>query len=291
MDSGAPDNVAELSALADFDGERRRIVATESVVATVHEPLSAPKGRVIIVPGWSGPRSGPADVLAFLGSELAQHGWRGVRIDIPGRGDADGDRAAIGLDEMIAAALAATDVGSENATRTYFLGMCSGGNVSLGAVALNTVNAGVIALSTLPFQPARSKDFERRRMWKNIKNYAAKATSPRTWARLIKGDINLDRVKKNVTATEKPATGERNLKDSARDIERELLEWKAPALYIYGSGDEEAALARTHFEKLHASGAGQPGGTHFHTIDGANHNFYSRAWRKELAEKILAFLR
>ena len=277
---------------AEFAGERRRVIATADVVATVHEPLSVPRGRVILVPGWSGPRSGPADVLAFLGTELAKNGWTAIRFDIPGRGDADGERGSIGLDEMIAAAISATTAVSANAERTFFLGMCSGGNVSLGATTLAPqLNAGVIALSTLPFQPARSKDFERRRSWKNIKQYAAKAVSPRTWTRLIKGEINLDRVKKNVTATEKPASGERNLKDSSRDIEAELREWKAPALFIYGSGDEEAALARAHFEKLHASGMGAPDATQFHTIEGANHNYYSRNWRRELVELILAFLK
>ncbi len=281
----------EFTPVADFSGERRRLVSTPELVATIHEPLTPSKGRVILVPGWSGPRSGPADVLAFLATELATNGWTAIRFDIPARGDAGGDRNAIGLDEMIAAAQHAAAYHAESGGRTYFLGMCSGGNVSLGAVAMHPEqNVGVIALSTLPFQPARSKDFERRRTWKNLKQYAAKAVSPRTWSRLIKGEINLDRVKKNVTATEKPASGERNLKDSARDIESELRSWKAPALFIYGSGDEEAALARAHFEKLHASGMAAPGSTRFHTIEGANHNYYGRAWRNELARKIIDFL-
>ena len=69
--------------------------------------------------------------------------------------------------------------------------------------------------------------------------------------RLLKGEINIGRVTKNVTATEKAATGERNLKDSERDIEKALLSWKGRGLFVWGSGDDEAALARTHFEKLH----------------------------------------
>ena len=105
--------------------------------------------------------------------------------------------------------------------------------------------------------------------------------------RLIKGEINVDRVKKNVAATEKPADG-LNLKDSARDIEKELSEWKGAALFVWGGGDEEGSPARAHFEKLHAQGMGSR--ARFHTVPGANHNFYGRAWREELLREILSFL-
>jgi len=281
---------SEFSTTADFLNEHREIVTRDGVVATIHRPSSQSNGRVLIVPGWSGTRAGPADLLVFLASRLTSAGWTAVRMDIPGRGDAEGQFAHTGLDEMIAAACSATD------EPAHMIGLCSGGNVSLGATTssksqeLRAKSLSVIALSTLPFQPARSKDFDRRRRWKNLKQYASKAFSPNTWARLMKGEINVDRVKKNVTTSEKTSGGERNLKDSARDIEKELLDWKGPALFIWGSGDEEAAPARAHFEKLHTAGMGSPEATHFHTIDGANHNFYSRAWREELSAKIIEFL-
>jgi pimeloyl-ACP methyl ester carboxylesterase len=166
--------------------------------------------------------------------------------------------------------------------------------VALGAGTIpnpqSAIRNGVVALSVLPFQPARSKQFEQRRRWKNLKNYASKALSPGTWARLLKGEINLERIKKNVTASEKPAAGDRNLKDSARDIEKELLEWRGPALFVWGGGDEEAPLARAHFEKLHAAGMGSRECTAFHTIPGANHNFYAQAWREELGKLVSDFL-
>jgi len=147
----------------------------------------------------------------------------------------------------------------------------------------------VIAISTFPFQPARSKTFDQLRRWNNIKRYAAKALSPSTWLRLIKGEINVDRVKKNVAISDKPTEG-RNLKDSARDIEKELQKWQGSALFIWGSGDEEAAPARAHYEKLHAGGMGTPSRVRFHTVNGANHNFYGKAWREEMVGEIVGFL-
>jgi pimeloyl-ACP methyl ester carboxylesterase len=287
----------------EFTGERRTVSHGLSGVVTVHEPLSPTKGQVIIVPGWSGPRSGPADILSFLASELAHNSWRAVRVDLPGRGDNDGSMSSSGLDEMIASTFAAALATIEAGKPTVFLGLCSGGNVSLGAVTLRRreagapaskgdalADAGVIALSTLPFQPARSENFESTRRWKNIRQYAAKAASPQTWLRLVKGEINLGRVKQNVTTTEKPRSGERNLKDSSRNIERELLGWKGSALFVYGGGDEEAPLAREHYEKLHKAGMGRAGATTFQTIAGANHNYYGRGWRRELAELVLKFV-
>ncbi|HLX62745.1 MAG TPA: alpha/beta hydrolase [Planctomycetota bacterium] len=267
---------------------------------TLHRPLnSASKGEVILLPGWSGPRSGPADILVFLASRLAENGWTAVRIDLPGRGDAEGG-AAVDLDAMIASAAKAVSElpltpnpsppRREGDVRVL-IGICSGGNVALGAAPLKECASfdRVVAISTFPFQPARTRTFDRRRRWKNIKQYARKALSPSTWMRLIRGEVNVARVTKNVAASEKPAEG-RNLKDSARDIENELSVWKGAALFVWGGGDEEAPPARVHFEKLHAVGMGAPGRVRFHTVNGANHNFYGKAWREELLREILEFL-
>jgi pimeloyl-ACP methyl ester carboxylesterase len=274
----------ELSPTAEFDSEKREVLSRNDLLATAHRPLKQCKGTVVLVPGWSGTRAGPADLLVFLASSIARAGWTAIRVEMPARGDSSGDFNAVDLDAMITAAASAAN--GENSA-LHFVGLCSGGNVALGA---STTRNSLVAISTLPFQPARTKTFDDRRRWKNLKNYAAKALSPNTWARLIKGEINMDRVKKNVSAGEKPASGERNLKDSSRDIEKELLDWKGPGLFIWGSGDEEAAPARAHFEKLHAAGMGSREKTVFHTIEGANHNFYSRAWREELARRILDFI-
>jgi pimeloyl-ACP methyl ester carboxylesterase len=168
-------------------------------------------------------------------------------------------------------------------------GICSGGNVALGLAASRPreVDA-VVALSPLPFQPARGAKFERRRRWRNIKQYAAKALRVGTWVRLLRGEVNLERVGKNVTAREKPAGGERNLKDSARDIEKELLVWRGRLLCVWGAGDEEGPAARRHFEALFAGDRGSA--AVFAVVPGANHNFYGQAWRDELAERLRRFL-
>lgn len=270
--------------------EVRETIFASSGPITIHRPVAQEsKGEVVLLPGWSGPRSGPADVLVFIASKLAENGWTAIRLDLPGRGDASAN-APVNLDAMIAAA--SEYPVSESAQRKVLLGICSGGNVALGAASLKSCASfdSVIAISTFPFQPARTWLYDYLRRWNNLKRYTVKSLSPSTWLRLIKGDINVGRVKKNIASSEKSATGP-NLKDSARNIERELRNWKGKALFIWGGGDEEAPPAQTHFKKRHAAGMGQKSAVRFHTVPGANHNFYGKAWREELVREILEFLR
>lgn len=286
-----------LESTAAFPGESREILA-RPVPLTRHRPASDSdklKGQIILIPGWSGPRSGPADLLVFLASRFANSGWEAIRIDLPGRGDAPGEFGASGLDEMISAAAATLQAHAKGpAARRFIVGLCSGGNVALGVPGVldgALKQTGVVTLSTLPFQPSRSKKFEDRKRWKKIKQYGAKLLSPNTWVRLVRGEINVDRVKKNMSAAGKPSgSSDRNLKDSKRDIEADLRGWNGAGLFIWGGGDEEAALAREYFETLHANGMGSREGTEFHTVAGANHNYYGKAWREELSDRILRFI-
>src|SRR5206468_782386 len=120
---------------ADFPAHRRTLcIGKIGLPQTIHEPLKAvPRGVVCLIPGWSGTRSGPADILTFLADELAGAGFKAVRTDLPGRGDADGEFSACDLDTMIAAASATLLEQAIAGTPKYLLGMCSGGNVALGA--------------------------------------------------------------------------------------------------------------------------------------------------------------
>lgn len=290
MESETQD-ASEFTDFAEFDGERRTTQRFgDGLSFTLHQPqspLTPVHGSVFLIPGWSGPRTGPGEILTWLATRLAQNGWSACRLDMPARGDADGPSAQIGLDEMIGALRGS--LADPLGKRTVFLGMCSGGNVALGAIPQLSTDVRAIAISTFPFQRSRSKDMDKRRRWKNLKNYASKAFSPSTWARLLRGEINVDRVKKNLNASDAKVAGARNLKDSARDIEAELTRWKGRALFVWGGGDEEAPPSRMHFEKLHADGMGEH--CEFVTITGANHNFYGQAWREELFARILEFLK
>lgn len=290
-----------LEASEAFPHERREAfllptAAGHSVGATLHTPVRSPPSEigslVLLLPGWSGPRTGPAELLVFLAQILTVQGHTALRVDLHGRGDSTGQYEDGDLDRMIQDAGAAADWlrAKYPDARLTAGGICSGGNVALGLASLRPKDvAAVVALSTLPFQPARGAAFERRRRWRNFKQYVAKAFQPATWGKLLRGEVNLGRVKENLTVTERKPAGERNPKDSARDIEKELLAWKGRALFVWGGGDDEAPPARAHYEKLHAAGCAAE--ARFEQIAGANHNFYNRAWREELAAKLAEFLK
>src|SRR5438874_936450 len=85
--------------------EIRDVMSGPAGPLTVHRPATGvSKGEVVLLPGWSGPRSGPADILAYLASELARRGWTAVRVDLPGRGDAPEPSEPVDLDMMIESA-------------------------------------------------------------------------------------------------------------------------------------------------------------------------------------------
>ncbi len=294
-------SVPFLKSDAVFPGETRSTLwlptsEGESIGATLHRPeMKGTQGAkaVLLIPGWSGPRSGPAELLVALARELTSQGHVVLRIDLHGRGDSTGRFEDADLDRMIADASAGLDYLKQTCPGLPLVvgGICSGGNVALGVVSLRPEEcAGAVGLSVLPYQPSRGADLERRRRWKNVKQYAAKALKPETWKKVLRGEVNMDRVKKNVAGNERKGPQERNLKDSSRDIEQELQGYKGNVQLIWGRGDEEAALARKHFEQLHQDGFGRRGATRFLTIEGANHNFYGEVWRRELIEAVQAFV-
>ena len=112
----------EFSPTADFDGESREILIRNSVVATAHRPLTQSKGTVVLVPGWSGTRAGPADMLVFLASSLARAGWTAIRVEMPARGDSCGDFSDVDLDDMIERAVWVFD--NYRAKNTVIIGLC-----------------------------------------------------------------------------------------------------------------------------------------------------------------------
>ena len=81
--------------------------------------------------------------------------------------------------------------------------------------------------------------------------------------------------------------GERNLKDSSRDILAELADYPGRILFIHGSKDPEGMVGREHFM---AFSLGRRLSHEFHLVEGANHSFYSLAWEQEILEMTLTFL-
>ena len=246
-----------------------------------------PRGAVVFAHGWSGYRCGPHRMFVNTARRLAQEGVASLRFDLRGRGDSEGDKNAADLDGMIddllaAAAFVKTEAGVE---RVWPLGICSGGNVVLGAASLDKSFDGLILWSTPLFAPQKPRSDRARRSAFFLVEYAKKAFRRETWAKLFGGKLDFRGVARTIKGREKPEG--RNPKDSRRDIIAGLVGFTGPALFIYGSRDDEAIGAPDYY----ASFCKQHGiDATFHTVEGANHSYYSVAWENEVIESTARWL-
>ena len=237
---------------------------------------------VVFLHGWSGYRSGPHRMFVNTARHLADEGIASFRFDLRGRGDSDGDKEKTNLDDMISDTLAAKKLLAEEAkvSKSVLLGICSGGNVSIGSASLDKEIAGLVLWSTplfAAFKKASDKSTKRRMM---LMEYFKKAIRPSTWIRLVKGQVNVSMVGKAISGdAEKKDEKGRNPKDSLRDIMSDLKGYKGPILFIYGTNDDEVIGAPEFYEK-YCKENGIDVTVHF--IEGANHNFYSIDWEKQV---------
>jgi len=263
----------------------------ERLLGILHEPESDAKGMgIVFVHGWAGYRAGPHRMFVNAARTLCGAGYHALRVDVRGRGDSTGEVAATDLDGMIEDVRAARRflLEQNGVERTCWLGICSGGNVTLGAASLDHDVDGIILWSTPLFAPFKRKSQEARRRGIFLVEYAKKLFRRETWSKLIHGRIRFGLINRVLFGRRKdvPKTG-RNPKDSTRDIMGDLVGYTSPALFIYGSKDDEAVGAPEFYEE-YCREHGIP--ATFHTVEGANHSYYSMAWENEVVEQTLAWL-
>ncbi len=274
------------------------------LVGVLAEPTGATIGLgAVLVHGWSNYRSGPHGLLVELARALAAAGIPALRFDLRGRGDSAGEYAHTDLDGMIADTVRAgqvlrneTETETETGTQTgggcrrlAAVGLCSGGNVAIGAATLDPAFERLVPISTLPFQTHKRAGAERRRRrLSGLLKLGGKLLRPETWRKLLRGEVNFKLVGRSLGGESRAVSADgRNLKDSRRDIVEAFTRYKGEVLFEYGGADAEGAAGREHYQDLcrtHGIKA------RFHVIAGANHNFYSLAWKRELIEQTVGFL-
>ncbi|HPD17625.1 MAG TPA: alpha/beta fold hydrolase [Planctomycetota bacterium] len=266
---------------------RERAVAFHSparLVGILAEPEPATEARglgVVFLHGWTGYRVGPHRIFVEAARRLAAAGCHTLRFDFRGRGDSEGDHEATTLDQMIEDARAARRLLAEQpgVRRTFWCGLCSGGNVTLGAASLDKDVDGLILWSTPLFAPDKTAHQEVRRRGLFLGEYLRKLFRRETYVKLIRGRLRFGLIARVLLGRRRPAAGARDPRDSARHIMRDLRGYHGPALFIYGSRDDEAVGA-PEFYRRYCEENGIPAA--FHTIEGANHSFYSVAWQDEV---------
>ncbi len=254
-------------------------------------PIEQP---VLLVHGWSTYRIGPHGLLVKLARGIAQSGGAALRFDFRGRGESDGEYDQTDLDGMIADAQTCAEwLSARSGGRTVAaVGMCAGGNVAAGAAALGGKIGPLVSVGMLPYQSEKSGGERVARASRNMKGLVGKLLSAESWKKLISGRIRWGRIFTNVSGREVAAPPgaagpRRNMRDSNQNIPASFAKYEGKILFVFGGADPEGAAAHEHFLAF-ADKTGLD--AYFHTIDGANHNFYSRVWTELLIERCLDFL-
>ncbi|MFP4056078.1 MAG: alpha/beta fold hydrolase [Candidatus Brocadiia bacterium] len=260
------------------------------LVGILHEPEGQARGAgVVFIHGWSGYRAGPHRMFVEAARRLCAQGYHALRFDLRGRGDSEGQVAATDLDGMVDDARAARRflLQETAVAATYWLGICSGGNVALGAASLEKDVDGLVLWSTPLFAPQKSRGQEAVRRGMFFVEYARKLFRRETWAKVLRGRVRLGIIARILFGRREPAEGQRDPKDSRRDVMADLRGYRGRALFVYGSKDDEAVGAPGYYRAF-CRQEGIP--ARFHTVEGANHSYYSVAWTEEVLDRTLAWL-
>lgn len=245
---------------------------------------------VVLIHGWGGPRTGPQTMLVRLARTLAQSGLSSFRFDCRGRGDSTGDPAATTVDDMIADTVAAMDfLAQEHGAHHFRLwGLCSGGNVAIGAASLRLEAVDrIVACSLLPFMEQQHGSSRGRHLASRLSQYARKLLRPETWRRLLRGEINLKESGRVLVANPEGDAAEQERKRSRRDILRDFSGYRGDLCLLYGSRDPDypsaQAVYRNYCRDHHIP-------LQIQVVEGSNHNFYSVAWSEEVISRSHAWL-
>jgi len=250
-------------------------------ILQVPDGTEHPEVAVVFVHGWSGYRAGPHDLYVHTARALAERGIASLRFDLRGRGDSGGAYDEADLDGMIADCLTAKQFVQERlgSKAIYLLGICSGGNVALGAASLDRTVTGLVLWSTPLFAPDKVAGEAKKRRRFFLFDYARKLFRRETYAKLFRGRIHFRIVWQVLRG--KRETGSTNPKDSRRNVMQDFRTYGGRMLFVYGTRDVDSIGAPDFFrqyceaEKIPAD---------FATIEGANHSFYSVAWEQQVIE-------
>jgi pimeloyl-ACP methyl ester carboxylesterase len=245
---------------------------------------------VVLIHGWGGPRMGPQTLLVRMARALAAAGISSFRFDCRGRGDSTGEPSATTVDDMIADTVAAMDFLSreQGAPQFRLWGLCSGGNVAVGAVSLRPeVVDRIVACSLLPFMEQKHASSRGQHLAKTLRQYAKKALRPDTWRRLLRGEINVKESSRVLVANPEGDAAEQERKRSRRDILGDFARYRGDLCLVYGRRDPDYPSAHAAYA-TYCRERNIP--LQVHIVEGSNHNFYSVAWSEEVVTRTSAWL-
>ncbi len=259
-----------------------------TVRGIVHRPEGrTPRAGVLLLHGWGGTRSGPHRILHSAGERLAGEGFVCLRFDFRGRGDSEGEVLDHDLNTMIEDAKCAAEYAhvALGLDTLYLVGICSGGEVAVGAMHDGLKVAGAALWSAPVFSADATLSRRARKSASYLRDYAAKLFRLETWRKLISGRIRFGVIGRVLLGGSVHQKGEGERKELSAS---ERLRGGADSvLLIYGTADPIAEEAIDRYTALFERSGAR---VSLHRIVGANHGFYSWAWHQEVVERTAAWM-
>jgi len=169
--------------------------------------------------------------------------------------------------------------------RLGLIGICSGGEVAVGAMH-DGLRVDAAALWSSPVFSAEGTTARKaKKSLSYVIEYVRKALRPETWRKLIGGRIRFGIIKRVLFGggTHEKSEGER------AELTREdtLAGGCSGMLLIYGTADPIAEEAIALYTELFTRSGAE---VELHSIEGANHGFYSGPWHEEVVERTTTWL-
>lgn len=271
-----------LKAEITFDDVQARAVQIQELRGVLYLPLEATDRGLVLLHGWSGYRGGPARLLTETAQRAARAGMAALCCDFRGRGDSGGAVEQAALRTMIEDARSlqswmSTITGVQHLT---LLGLCSGAEVALGASLAHPAVDSLVLWSAPVFAGEFTLGRQARRGRAALVVYWQKLWRRETWDKLLHGRLNLRMIARAISGRRSHEDAAVADKAPATNQQMEAFRrFGGRVLLVYGGADPETDPSRDFY-------AGFLKGTRiphqFEEIPGANHNFFSSAWKQQL---------
>lgn len=239
-----------------------------------------PAAGIVFLSGWSGSRIGPHRMFVKAAREFTEKGFCCLRFDFAGRGESDGDPASATIKSMTVDARNAVNflLTGTPCSKVILLGMCSGGKVALAEASDDPRVEGLILWSGEAMGHLRSPATNAAKSASIIRIYLSKLLKASTWKKILTLSVNTGMAQKAVFGQKGPDDAE--IRHESAVLNR-LKTVPHGVIFIYGSSDAPTVLAADSYKRFFASSDIQ---CEFHAITGANHNFYSLEWERNVIE-------
>lgn len=249
----------------------------------LHLPAPSEKASatgVVFLHGWGGSRIGVHRMYVHAARRLALRGCSCLRFDFAGRGESDGDSKNATINTMVVDARNAASFlfTCTPVSRIVFLGICSGAKVAIEAASDDTRVTGLVLWAPEPMGYLRSVGTKAARSASMFREYVKKLARPGTWKKLVRLNINTGMVRKAMVGPAAPTEKELRRESTVLD---KFSSFSGRVLFVYGTSDGQSVLASAGYKSF-LDARGIPCETH--EIAGANHNFYSLKWEKDLLD-------